>query len=235
MKSLTTAIIQTMSSREIATLTEKPHDNVLKLVRSLIDGGIVKNTTPREYTHHQNKQTYIEYFSDKRDSLVIVARLSPEFTAVIVDRWQELEGTHIEPNLLQMQEQSLRLTVSAMEAAKAYGFNGNHAVLSADKAIKAMTGVSVLALMSVELVKEQQLLNLTATDIGKQLRPALSAIKTNLLLQDKGYQEKLGAAWSPTEKGKPYALFLDTGKKHSDGTPVTQLKWLSSIIEHLNA
>lgn len=81
----------TMSSREIAELTEKPHDNVLKLIRSLIDGGIVNSTTPQEYTHPQNKQTYIEYLCSKRDSLIIVARLSPEFTAHIVDRWQELE------------------------------------------------------------------------------------------------------------------------------------------------
>ena len=27
----------------------------------------------------------------KRDSIVVVAQLSPEFTAVLVDRWQELE------------------------------------------------------------------------------------------------------------------------------------------------
>jgi len=83
---------QTMSSREIAELTGKQHDNVLKLVRSLIEAGIVKNTTPQQYVHPQNKQTYTEYLSDKRDSLVVVARLSPEFTAAVVDRWQELEA-----------------------------------------------------------------------------------------------------------------------------------------------
>lgn len=60
------------------------------MVRSLIEGGIVKSTTPHQYTHPQNRQTYTEYLSDKRDSLVIVARLSPEFTtkgeAWIVER-----------------------------------------------------------------------------------------------------------------------------------------------------
>ena len=86
-----TAPVLTMSSRDIAELTEKPHDNVLKLIRSLIDGGIVNSTTPQEYVHPQNNQTYIEYLCSKRDSLIIVARLSPEFTAHIVDRWQELE------------------------------------------------------------------------------------------------------------------------------------------------
>lgn len=84
--------VKTMSSREMADLCQKPHDNVLKLVRSLIEGGIVKSTTPHNYIHPQNGQTYVEYLSDKRDSLVIVARLSPEFTALVIDRWQELES-----------------------------------------------------------------------------------------------------------------------------------------------
>ena len=82
---------KTMSSREIAQLCQKPHDNVLKLIRSLIDGGIVKSTTPHQYMHPQNGQWYTEFLSDKRDSLVVVARLSPEFTAAVIDRWQELE------------------------------------------------------------------------------------------------------------------------------------------------
>lgn len=81
----------TMSSREIATLCNKRHDNVLKLIRELLEGGLLKFTTPQEYVHPQNRQVYTEYLSDKRDSFVIVARLSPEFTAVVVDRWQELE------------------------------------------------------------------------------------------------------------------------------------------------
>ena len=82
----------TMSSREIAELIQKPHDNALKLIRNLIAGGIVKNTTPHNYIHPQNNQSYTEFLSDKRDSLVIVARLSPEFTAAVVDRWQQLEN-----------------------------------------------------------------------------------------------------------------------------------------------
>ena len=82
----------TMSSREIAELCDRRHDNVLKLIRDLLNGGLLKNTTPHKYQHKQNNQIYIEFLSDKRDSLVIVARLSPEFTAAVVDRWQELEN-----------------------------------------------------------------------------------------------------------------------------------------------
>lgn len=82
----------TMSSREIAELTKKEHRNIVPVIEQLIDGGVLKNSRPNYYVHPQNKQQYLEYFADKRDSLVIVARLSPEFTAAVIDRWQELEN-----------------------------------------------------------------------------------------------------------------------------------------------
>ena len=108
---------QTMSSREIAQLCQKPHDNVLKLIRSLIDGGIVKSTTPHQYMHPQNGQWYTEFLSDKRDSLVVVARLSPEFTAAVIDRWQELEAQNNAPALPNFADpvQAARAWADAME------------------------------------------------------------------------------------------------------------------------
>lgn len=84
-------ISKTMSSREMAALCKKRHDNTLLVIRDLENKGLLENSRPQHYTHAQNGQQYIEYISDKRDSLVIVARLSPEFMTVVIDRWQELE------------------------------------------------------------------------------------------------------------------------------------------------
>ena len=105
----------TMSSREIAELCDKRHDNVLKLIRELIEGGILKFTTPQEYVHPQNGQVYTEYLSDKRDSLVIVARLSPEFTAAVIDRWQQLEQATA-PRLPTTYLEALRALADEVEA-----------------------------------------------------------------------------------------------------------------------
>ena len=52
------------------------------------------------YTHPQNGQTYKEYMIGKRDSYVIVAQLSPVFTARLVDRWQELEEQASKPQFV---------------------------------------------------------------------------------------------------------------------------------------
>lgn len=79
-----------MSTREIAKLTSKDHKNVLRTIRSLIEQNVVAQIEPLKYEY---KNQFFDYYElSKRDSLVLVARLSPEFTAAVVDRWQELES-----------------------------------------------------------------------------------------------------------------------------------------------
>lgn len=80
----------TMSSREIASLVQSKHGDVKRSAERLAAGGLLTAPLAQfDFTHNGN--VYQEYRFNKRDSLVIVARLSPEFTAAVVDRWQELE------------------------------------------------------------------------------------------------------------------------------------------------
>jgi len=95
-----------MSSREIAELTGKDHKNVLRTLRGLIEQNLVAQIEPLKYEY---RGQYFDYFNlDKRDSLVLVARLSPEFTAAIVDRWQELEKSN-KPSIPQTYAEALQL------------------------------------------------------------------------------------------------------------------------------
>ncbi|WEE38371.1 MULTISPECIES: Rha family transcriptional regulator [unclassified Acinetobacter] len=81
----------TMSSREIAELTGKEHKNVCRVIRDLISDHILDaQLEPLKFEYRGQWFDYYEL--NKRDSFVVVARLSPEFTAHIVDRWQELEN-----------------------------------------------------------------------------------------------------------------------------------------------
>lgn len=79
-----------MSSREIASLLNKNHSDIKRSAKRLSDAGVLtKPLAESEFEHRGN--TYSEYLLEKRDCFVLVAQNSPEFTAVIVDRWQELE------------------------------------------------------------------------------------------------------------------------------------------------
>lgn len=80
-----------MSSREIAELVNSKHGDVKRSAIRLSNAGIL--TAPlAQFEFMHNGNVYTEYKFNKRDSLVLVARLSPEFTAAVVDRWQELES-----------------------------------------------------------------------------------------------------------------------------------------------
>jgi len=103
----------TMSSREIAKLTGRRHDQVLRTARDLVAQGVTQSVETL-YVHEQNGQRYPEHRLDKRDSLVLVARLSPEFTARIVDRWQELESMQT-PAIPQTLPEALRLAADMAE------------------------------------------------------------------------------------------------------------------------
>lgn len=100
----------TMSSREIAELTQKEHKNVTRTIESLISAQVLTaHIEPLTYNHRGNDYKY--YQLNKRDSLVVVARLSPEFTAAVVDRWQYLEEKE-KPQLPQTFAEALQLAAN---------------------------------------------------------------------------------------------------------------------------
>lgn len=82
---------QTMTSREIAELVESRHDDVKRSIKRLAERGVI-GLPPMADVKNEQGQSVSEYKIGKRDSYVIVAQLSPEFTARLVDRWQALES-----------------------------------------------------------------------------------------------------------------------------------------------
>lgn len=85
------AAVLTMSSEEIAALVESRHDNVKTSIERLGARGVIQLPALQEVRNHLG-QTVSVYQLCKRDSYIVVAQLSPEFTARLVDRWQELEA-----------------------------------------------------------------------------------------------------------------------------------------------
>ena len=106
----------TMGSREIAELVEARHDSVKRTVERLQDKGLIQLTPLVEVKNHLG-QTVLEYQLIKRDTYVVVAQLCPEFTARLVDRWQELESQQANNafSIPQTLSQALRLAAEQAE------------------------------------------------------------------------------------------------------------------------
>jgi prophage antirepressor-like protein len=108
------------------------------------------------------------------------------------------------------------------------GIEGNQLTLALDKLYKFYTGTSALRAAGVELEAPDNCQLLTPTEIGKLF--GLSARKVNDLLAGAGLQHKIADKWEAIGDGKKYSVMQDTGKAHSDGTPIRQLKWTTDII-----
>ncbi|WP_077902762.1 Rha family transcriptional regulator [Escherichia coli] len=89
-----------MSSIEIAELVESRHANIKRSIERLVEKGIIR-PAPLEHTNIINDLGIVTGVRDfyvfegeqgKRDSIIVVAQNCPEFTARLVDRWQELEN-----------------------------------------------------------------------------------------------------------------------------------------------
>ncbi|MCJ7925959.1 MAG: phage antirepressor KilAC domain-containing protein [Pantoea vagans] len=128
-----------ITSIEIAELVSSRHSDVKRSIERLADRDVIRRP-PMAFVERINNlghsvkvETYnFEGEDGKRDSIVVVAQLSPEFTARLVDRWQELEKgqpakipqTFAEALRLaaEMEEEKERLQIQLTEAAPKVAF-----------------------------------------------------------------------------------------------------------------
>lgn len=85
-----------MSSRDIADLVCSRHDHVRVSIDRLAQRGVISLPAVRVKPTAGRPSVEYVFFGEqgKRDSIIVVAQLSPEFTAKLVDRWQHLENQY---------------------------------------------------------------------------------------------------------------------------------------------
>ena len=114
-----------MTSREIADLVESRHDKVKQSIERLAAKGVIESPPMGNFRNSNNVEGSEYVFTGeqgKRDSIIVVAQLSPGFTARLVDRWQELEkqvapALHNDPIMAQIQLlQAVRQQQIALES-----------------------------------------------------------------------------------------------------------------------
>ncbi|MDT8895618.1 phage antirepressor KilAC domain-containing protein [Halomonas sp. I1] len=106
-----------MTSIEVAELVESRHDKVKQSIDRLAKRGVIAFPPMGEKPTDGRPSAFYIFVGErgKRDSYVVVAQLCPEFTARLVDRWQELEEQATQPQLPQSMAEALRLAADQAE------------------------------------------------------------------------------------------------------------------------
>lgn len=93
-----------MTHKEIAEMVGSRIDSVQRTIERLADRGVIQLPPLVDFEEINNlglkvTREYYNFEGDqgKRDSIVVVAQLCPEFTASLVDRWRELEEERCRP------------------------------------------------------------------------------------------------------------------------------------------
>lgn len=84
---------ETMSHKEIAKLTGSREDTVKLSISRLEEKGIISFTPLAE--KNTGGRPSITFYVNERDSYIVVAQLSPEFTAFLVDEWQKRKANSL--------------------------------------------------------------------------------------------------------------------------------------------
>ncbi|PCQ14505.1 Rha family transcriptional regulator, partial [Klebsiella pneumoniae] len=100
-----------MTSKEIAELTGKRHDNVIRDVRKMLDeiypdGGLL--SFEDTYVNTQNGETYSMYRLDRKHTFILVAGYSVQLRAKCYDHIQMLEQ-----KVLRLEDQQKRAAVQS--------------------------------------------------------------------------------------------------------------------------
>lgn len=179
---------RTMTSRELAELAEKRHDNVMRVIESLEDAGLILPQLEEVPNDGAGPKTIRQYRLNQRDSYVVMARLSPEFTARLVDRWQELEAGAPKPAIPQTYAAALRLAAEQAEQ------------------IEQQAAALALAAPKVEMV--DRYMDATGTQTFRQVAKLLGAKEPafRAFLAARRILYQIGGTWTP------YAEHLDAGR-----------------------
>lgn len=178
----------TMNSKEMAELTEKRHDSVKRTIVTLSQKSLISYPQCVDGIPGANGVAERVYYVNKRDSYVVVAQLSPEFTARLVDRWQELEQGAA-PKIPQTFAEALRLAADQQET------------------IQKQAEQLAIAAPAVEFVGKY----VESTSGAKGFREVCKVLKAKEpefrdFLQDSKIMYRLGGAWTA------YQNHIDAGR-----------------------
>jgi len=228
----TIAAAKTMTSIELVAVinsmreegkAELRHDNFMVKIESHpgIDSpkflGQYKDSTGRTLKCYQLPE---------REARLMVMSESLEVQTAVLDRLIEVET--IGP--IDSTITATKLFEALFGICQLIGLDKNVSAISANQGATTLTGANLLQLVGqTHLVNPEQAQYFTPTELGK-IR-GISGQRMNALLAAAGLQVREGAVWVVTSAGAALSRIYDTGKKHSSGVPVQQVKWMAAAVE----
>ena len=214
---------ETMNSLEIAEVTGKRHDSILRDIRNILSQGVdAHNFVETYYTDKSNRQQKC-YTLTKKGCLILASGYDVILREKIINRWEELETkernqykvpqSFAEALMLaakqqeQIEEQQRQLEANSKEIVE---LNGAIAEME-----PKVTYVDMI-LASNETVTTTQI----AQDYGQ------SAKAFNVLLRNFGVQHKVGGQWVL------YAKHLPFGYVQSDTFPIVHKNGTNGTVMH---
>lgn len=138
----------TMTHKEISELVGSRPDNVKVSIERLAERGVIRLPATQVLEEINNLGLTInrEYYvfegeQGKRDSIVVVAQLSPEFTAQLVDHWRELEAEVLRYHNTQPAKQEISMNNDILSLARVVAEATASATM---KAVMEVSGLSVM-------------------------------------------------------------------------------------------
>lgn len=202
----------TMSSQEIADLVESRHDSVKRTVERLAERGAIQLPPLGEVKNHLGQSVAV-YQIGKRDSYVVVAQLSPEFTARLVDRWQELES-----------QQAMQVPKSLPEALR----------LAADLAEQQQQLKQELAAAAPKVEFVDRYCSANGSMSFRQVAKLLNAKEPEfrMFLIDRGIMYRLGGALTPHHQHIEAKRFeVKTGTTNTSNYAFSQARFTAKGVQ----
>lgn len=222
-------------SLTVAEVFGKNHNHVLRDIEQQIEKlneaeekeWGVSNFGQTQYQHIQNKQWYKKYLlTEEAFTLVAFAYITPEAMKMKIKFIQEFQKMkeELQKRVEKPKTQAEMLLVYAQQ------------FVDQERKIKALETETIKHSTRIEQIEnkiEKRMTDdfsmqlVTPTQIGKMFEPALSAKKINTMLQQAGYQWRVGGEWVATVEGKKYSSSEPI--QLSDGKMTYQLKWQRRI------
>lgn len=112
---------ETMTSLQIAEVTGKPHNDVLKAIRAMEPAWVKVNEGNFSLVKYKDAKGEMRpcYQLNKTECLYIATKFNDEARAKLVIRWEELERQNAQPSIPQNFAEALRLAATQQEQLEA--------------------------------------------------------------------------------------------------------------------